>query len=138
MGSSLQTIHRLREHARQESQARLRQAEELRDEQRARLDAVHEAMADARVHRDPTDALSLLTYAAFRAQQEVLARKETVRLTQRERDVNQAESLHHGRVRDELAAANLISAQDERAADEARRAETRTLDEVAARLRRVA
>lgn len=138
MGSSLQTIHRLREHARQESQARLRQAEGLRDEQRARLDAVHEAMAEARVHRDPTDIVSLGAYATYRMQQELAARRESVRLHQRERDLEQAETVHHGRVRDELATANLIAAEDERTALDERRTETRTLDEVAARMRRSA
>lgn len=134
--SSLDTLLRLRARAREESQAMLRRAEDERDLQRGRLDAVRKAIADARADLDPHDALALATYHAFRLAQEPLERRETARLLQREREVEQKRAIHVGRVRDELAMANVIEAHAREEAEEEARRDARRMDEIAARLDR--
>jgi hypothetical protein len=138
MSPSLQTLHRLREHARKDSESKLRRAEALREEQQARLDAVQEAVVQARANRDPADALSLANYHAFVLLQRVAERRETAKLQQRDREAEAARTVHRSRVRDELAIQNAIEAANDREMVEERRDETRTLDEVGARMRRVA
>lgn len=138
MSPSLQTLFRLREHARKESESKLRRAETLRDEQQARLDAVQEAMERAREAKDPADLLSLSHYHAYQGRQQVNERRETTKLQQRERETETARSFHHVRVRDELAIQNAIEAANDREMALDRLAETKTLDEIGARMRRVA
>lgn len=137
MANSLQTLLRLREHARKESQSKLQQAQGQRDEQDERVQAVRRAVEEARNDRDPADLLSIAAWHTYRLRQELVERREVARLNQRERDLETARSTHGGRVRDELAIGNAIDAASVREAEEALRSETRTLDEVGAR-RRVA
>lgn len=137
MSNSLQTLFRLREHARKESQARLQQAQGQRDDQDERVQAVRRAVEEARNDRDPADLLSIAAWHTYRLRQELVERREVARLHQRERDLEVARTTHGGRVRDELAIGNAIDAACLREAEDALRQETRTLDEVGAR-RRVA
>lgn len=114
----------------------VRRAEDERDVQAARLDAVRRSVAEARADLDPTDPFALTTYHAFRMRQEVAERREAARLQQREREVEQKRTVHVGRVRDELAMANVIEAHArEEAADEARR-DGQRMDDIAARRER--
>lgn len=138
MSPSLQTLFRLREHARKESESKLRRAETLRDEQQARLDAVQEAMEQAREAKDPADVLALSQYHAWQVRQRLNERRESTRLQQRERETETARTSHHVRVRDELAIQNAIEAANDREMALDRLAETKTLDEIGARMRRVA
>lgn len=111
----------------------VRRAEDERDAQAGRLDAVRRSVADARAQMDPSDPFALTTYHAFRMRQEVAERREAARLQQREREVEQKRAVHVGRVRDEIAMANVIDAHArEAAADEARR-DSRRMDDIAAR-----
>lgn len=137
MSPSLSTLHRLREHARKESQQKLQRAERQRDEQQARLDELRRDTEEARSSVDPSDLMSMHAWHAWRLRQEVGERREVARLSQRERDLESARGQHNGRVRDELAIANAIDAEVERQLWEARRTETKELDEVGSR-RRVA
>lgn len=135
MSNTMRSLHRLRERARRASEMQLHEARVNADRQRQRLEAVHQAVAEAREQTDAGDVLSLTTWHAFRLRQEVVERRESARLAQRQREVDTAETQHAVRVRDELAIQSVIEEQRVRAAEEARYAEGRVLDEIGARMR---
>ncbi len=133
MSPALHTLHRLREHARKESDVLVRQAERARDVQSERVDSIHASVAQARENVDGTDALELTAYHAFRLRQELASRRESARLSQKERELENQRVRHGARVRDELALANVIEAAALTDSEDRRRREDKRMDEVAAR-----
>jgi hypothetical protein len=136
MTAILNSLHRLRQHARRESEVSLRRAEAERDLQRQRLEGVRAEIERAREALDPSDPLALAAYHQFRLREEMLERREAARLQQKEREVASNSLVHTKNVRDELSLERVLDEQALRAAEEERRAETRELDEVGARVRR--
>lgn len=136
MTAILNSLHRLRQHARRESELSFRRAEEERDVQRQRLEGVRAEIVRARDALDPNDPLALAAYHQFRLREEMLERRETARLQQKEREVASTSIVHNKNVRDELSLERLLDEQAVRAAEEERRAEMRELDELGARVRR--
>lgn len=111
----------------------LRRAEDERDVQAQRVEAVRNAVVEARASADPNDPFALATYHAFRRRQEVAERREEARLQQREREVDQKRGLHVGRVRDEIATNNVIEAHARSEEREQATRDARRMDEIAAR-----
>lgn len=136
--SILESLHRLRAHARHEAEVALKESEVARDQQQDRLSDVRTGIRTAQAAVDPADALALVTYQSFRLREELKERREQARLNQRERDL----SLHrerHGRcVRDELSMQAVMEEKAERLDEEERRGEARGMDEIAARAWRAA
>lgn len=131
---ALHILLKLRRAAREESQALLRKAEDERDAAAARLHAVQAATAAGREALDPTDPFSLTTWHSFRMRQEVAERRESAKLKQRERDVDQKRGIHVARVRDELALDKVIAHHDAEELEETRARESKRMDEIASRL----
>jgi hypothetical protein len=136
MTAILNSLHRLRQHARRESELALKRAETERDAQRERLDGVRAEIERARESLDPSDPVALAAYHQFRLREEMLERRETARLQQREREVASNVLMHQKNVRDELSLQNVLDEHAQRTLEEDRRAETRDLDELGQRLRR--
>ena len=90
----------------------------------------------ARAAIDPSDPVALSAYHQFRLREEMLERRETARLQQREREVASNVLVHQKNVRDELSLQNVLDEHAQRAVEDERRAETRELDELGQRLRR--
>ncbi len=135
--SSFATLLRLRQRAREESQALVRRAEDEREAQAQRLAAVRDSVVRAREELDHTNPIALTNYHAFRMRQEVAERREAGKLVQRERELEQKRAIHVGRVRDELAMQNVIEAHAREEAEAEARRDARRMDEIAARLERV-
>lgn len=135
MSAVLASLHRLRVVTRQESEVALRQVESERDLQRARVDGVRDAIRRARDGFDPADAGELAAYHAFRLREELAERREAARLAQRERDVEAQTAKHQRNIRDELSLQGVIDEMAALAAEEARRAESRWMDELGARMK---
>jgi Ca2+-dependent lipid-binding protein len=133
--SVLHSLHRLRQHARRESELSLRRAQEERDVQAARVDALRASVAEARDAVDPNDASELSAYHAWRLRAEMTERRESVRLAQRERDLDQTTKVHQDNVRKELSLERVIDEHAVRELEEARRVEGRAMDEIASRRR---
>lgn len=133
--SVLHSLHRLRQHARRETETSLRRAQEERDVQAAKVDALRAAVAEAREGVDPNDASDLSAYHAWRLRTEMNERRESARLAQRERDLEQTTRVHQDNVRRELSLERVIDEHAQRELEDARRAEGRTMDEIASRRR---
>jgi flagellar biosynthesis chaperone FliJ len=131
--STLSTLHRLRQFARQESDLVVARARTARDEQAAVLEGLRRRLRESRDAIDPADAGALAGWHAWRLRVEMEERREGARLAQRERDLDMALRTHQKNVRDELSLEKLIEIKHEEARVEAVRAETRVLDEVGSR-----
>ena len=129
--SVYKSLHRLRQYARQESELQVRKAREERDAQAARIDALRAEVQSARAAVDPDDANALAAYQAWRLRAEMNERRESARLAQRERDLEQHTRMHTDNVRKELTMEKFMELQAERALEESRRVDARKMDEIA-------
>jgi len=138
MSNVLASLHRLRAHARQESETSLRLAESARDQQEDRLSAVGAGIRAAQAAVDHGDAADLAAYQAFRIREEFAERRERARLQQKERDVLIIGDRHVKCVRDELTIEAVMEERLVESQEAARRVEARGMDEIAARGRKAA
>ncbi len=129
--SVYKSLHRLRQYARQESELQVRKAREERDTQAARIDALRAEVQTARAAVDPQDANALASYQSWRLRAEMNERRESARLAQRERDLEQHTRTHTDNVRKELTMEKYMEVQAELALEETRRDEARKMDELA-------
>lgn len=137
MRNVLESLHRLREHARLEAELSLREAERAQELQQARIDSLQTGVRAAQAAVDPEDALGLVAYQSFRLREEMRERRERARLQQKQRDVSVQEDRFVRCVRDELSMQAVIDEKQARADEDARRDEARKMDEIAGRVRRV-
>jgi flagellar biosynthesis chaperone FliJ len=131
--SVLDTLHRVRTYQRQQSALQLKLAQVERDRQSEKVRELQDAMLAAREAVQPRDANSVNEYQAWRLRQELVMRRESARLSQRERDVELQQDRHTHNVREELTLQTVITAREEEEALEQRRAEARWMDEIASR-----
>jgi len=135
MADILAVVHRLRTQARQDSHRALKEAEHERDRQNERLTTIVSGVQDARTGVDPSDPASVGAWQSWRLQAELLLRRETARLAQRERDLAGAQQRHGVTVRDELAIDKMRELLAEREAEVERRADNQRMDDIGARTR---
>lgn len=138
MSRALDVLQRIRDHARKAAEAELRRAEGERDRQRARVELVAGAIREAREGLGDQDLLGLDAYHGFRLQAEMSARREDLRLQQREREVGVRSNRHVATVREQLAVEGLLERRAEEEAREGNRKEAAHMDELGARMRRFA
>ena len=136
--SVYKSLHRLRQYARQESELQVRKAQEERDAQLARIEELRAEVQRAREDVDPDDAGALAAYQAWRLRAEMSERRESARLAQRERDLEQHTRTHADNVRKELTMETFLELQAERALEDARRVDARNMDEIAGNRRDLA
>lgn len=129
----LDTLHRVRTYQRKQSAIQLKLAEVELERQNERVEQLKQAMVDAQKAVQPRDVLSVNDYHSWRLRQEMVMRRETARLSQRERDVELQKDRHIHNVRDELTLQTVIAVRDEEQQLEERRAEARWMDELASR-----
>ncbi len=133
MSRILASLHRLRVHARRESDQTVRRAELEHRTQEVRVAEVRDGIVRARAAVEETDVAALAHYHQFRLKEEMSERRETARLAQKARDLEAATRAHHRNVRDELSIQNVIEEQAQRAAEDEKRSEMRDMDEIASR-----
>lgn len=127
----LQSLHRLRSYARQQSALQLKAAEVQVEAQVAVVEQVQDAIVRARSVIDHADAIALAEYGAFRLRQELVERVEIARLQQREKELEGVRVRHIGNVQDELVLQNVMESQAAALHEELRRGENRIMDEIA-------
>ena len=131
--SVLDTLHRVRAYQRQQSALQLKLAQVERDKQAEKVAELQQAMIEAQAAVQPHDVQSVHDYHGWRLRQEMVMRRESARLSQRERDVELQQDRHIHNVRDELTLQTVITAREEEQQVEERRAEARWMDELASR-----
>jgi len=130
MADVLKHLHKLREHEKKQAQMDLAKAQRAEELQLEKVEKNAQRVVDAREGTQENDASEVARYHAFRLRMEMIRRRETGRLQDRKNKVSLArENLNHS-VRQVRTLDKLIENQEEKAAKEARKAETELMNEL--------
>jgi flagellar export protein FliJ len=130
MADVLKHLHKLREHEKKQAQMDLAKAQRAEDLQIEKVEKNAQRVVDARAGTQENDASEVARYHAFRLRMEMIRRRETGRLQERQNQVSFArENLDHS-VRQVRTLDKLIENREEETAKDARKAENELMNEL--------
>jgi flagellar export protein FliJ len=130
MADVLKHLHKLREHEKKQAQMDLAKAQRAEDLQIEKVEKNAQRVVDARAGTQENDASEVARYHAFRLRMEMIRRRETGRLQERQNQVSFArENLDHS-VRQVRTLDKLIENREEQTAKDTRKAENELMNEL--------